>query len=464
MKIGDSLLVFIVGLASGSSAFVPGVSPPGYSLYTFLSAKKEVIPKEEGTSRAFVGSLSSVFQRGNIKEQETGPPRENGGFFARLAKRFGGISEEKPQKEVPKGTLEQWNRRYVKEAKSNIVAEVFETVDEVKLRARAAKSSAMLVDMVRSGNMLPREEEEIRLKEIQGLMVANYKKQDMLRKAKKEIQREMAGSTISQADRREAFEKVLQQVEGKIQKAQEQREFYLQQQKLVRIAAGKLPKESLSLFLEKPQKAVDERSAGGETRRLDFPFFGRSGNETAIEKDNEEKSGLNPLSGAQRLFSGLWEVAFGKQDQWVVAFPKSRIDPGEIVPINIAGIDLLVVASRDGRKVYCIANSCSHLGTPLETGVLQRRKSDRPVPDSPDGCEECIVCPLHQTAFALETGEVNGEWCPYPPVLGKMMGAVKAKSPVAVFDIRTRGKNIEVKINSRLDDENSTPRPLLSEK
>jgi hypothetical protein len=40
--------------------------------------------------------------------------------------------------------------------------------------------------------------------------------------------------------------------------------------------------------------------------------------------------------------------------------------------------------------------------------------------------------------------------------LGAMMGAVKTKSSVAVFDIRTRGKNIEIKLNSRLEDENKT--------
>jgi nitrite reductase/ring-hydroxylating ferredoxin subunit len=142
---------------------------------------------------------------------------------------------------------------------------------------------------------------------------------------------------------------------------------------------------------------------------------------------------------------------FGRKEEWVVAFPKSRIDPGEVKPIRVAGLDLLVVATRDGKRIYCIANSCSHLGTPLETGMMERRKTDRP---TEDGCEDCIVCPLHKTAFALETGEVNGEWCPYPPLLGAMMGAVKTKSSVAVFDIRTRGKNIEIKLNSRLDDEN----------
>jgi nitrite reductase/ring-hydroxylating ferredoxin subunit len=35
----------------------------------------------------------------------------------------------------------------------------------------------------------------------------------------------------------------------------------------------------------------------------------------------------------------------------------------------------------------------------------------------------CIVCPAHNTAFDLATGEVKGEWCPkFPqlPLVGKV--------------------------------------------
>jgi nitrite reductase/ring-hydroxylating ferredoxin subunit len=69
---------------------------------------------------------------------------------------------------------------------------------------------------------------------------------------------------------------------------------------------------------------------------------------------------------------------------------------------------------------------------------------------SDDGCEDCIVCPLHKTAFALSSGEVRGEWCPYPPILGKLVGTIKAPTNAATFDIRTRGKMVEVRINTPL--------------
>ena len=157
---------------------------------------------------------------------------------------------------------------------------------------------------------------------------------------------------------------------------------------------------------------------------------------------------LNPVSGAQKLVSNVFDsFSFRQGEQWVVAFPKRRIDPGEVVPVQLAGIDLLVVATRDGKKLYALANSCSHLGTPLETGMVESRDGGEEGKE-----EECIICPLHQTAFSMESGEVIGEWCPYPPMLGTMMGAVKKTNPIAVFDIRTRGKNIEIKINSSVED------------
>jgi nitrite reductase/ring-hydroxylating ferredoxin subunit len=152
--------------------------------------------------------------------------------------------------------------------------------------------------------------------------------------------------------------------------------------------------------------------------------------------------------------------------------------PGEMVPVIVAGIDLLVIATIDGRSLYCIANSCPHLGTPLETGKLLRLPTEIKSPPlasetmtmtnsdgtdgiiftetdlsnilSQDGCEDCIICPLHRTAFALKSGEVRGEWCPYPPVIGAIMGTVKTPTPAAVFEVRTRGKNIEVRLNSIL--------------
>lgn len=179
------------------------------------------------------------------------------------------------------------------------------------------------------------------------------------------------------------------------------------------------------------------------------------------------------VSAAQKFVSGVFEA---KAEQWIVVAPKTRISPGEILPVTAAGIDLLLVASKDGSAVHCVANSCPHLGTPLEVGSLARlpieskntpsqqqvqpkeKKETNAFGESDianmlkqDGCEDCIVCPLHKTAFALESGEVRGEWCPYPPVIGKLTGAIKAQANLPVFDVRIKGKNIEVRLNTPVE-------------
>jgi nitrite reductase/ring-hydroxylating ferredoxin subunit len=153
-------------------------------------------------------------------------------------------------------------------------------------------------------------------------------------------------------------------------------------------------------------------------------------NDQAVREGGNSDDGnkrTSPLNAAQKFVSNV--IAKQKfKEKWVVVASKTGIAPGAIVPVTAAGLDLLLVASKDGTALYCIANSCPHLGTPLEIGLLDRRpieySDSTPVNSmvksqnlqqnyiakllAQDGCENCIVCPLHKTAFALESGEVRG--------------------------------------------------------
>jgi len=181
----------------------------------------------------------------------------------------------------------------------------------------------------------------------------------------------------------------------------------------------------------------------------------------------------NVFEASSTAMSTAWQTirttaSKGEEDEWIPVCQKMRISPGEVYPVVAGGLELLVIGSKDGTKVFCVSNTCPHLGTPLETGMVERRPCSKVTGPTKstglntdddtkvsvdDGNEECIVCPLHKTAFSLDTGEVRGEWCPYPPILGKVMGAVKAQNNLTTFTMRSRGKNLEIKISSTIEDD-----------
>jgi nitrite reductase/ring-hydroxylating ferredoxin subunit len=105
-----------------------------------------------------------------------------------------------------------------------------------------------------------------------------------------------------------------------------------------------------------------------------------------------------------------------KKEEWVTVLKSKDIAAGDLVPVEVDGLAILIAADLDG-KIFAIANSCPHLGTPLENGRLGERST--------------IVCPLHKSAFSLQTGEVVGDWCPFPPILGPL---ILGKKYIYIFD------------------------------
>ena len=244
--------------------------------------------------------------------------------------------------------------------------------------------------------------------------------------------------------------------------AEQKKQEILARQKAVREAAKTKP----SPAAKKAQKDAPnvEESEEKSSRWPSLPFGGgnKKKDKSSDEDDTSKSKADKKDGGGGGVFSGLSGIFGGsgsekeQPGEWIVVCPKTRIAPGIIVPVVVGGLDLLIVVSKDGKRLACISNSCPHLGTPLETGIIERRPVAGAAAQKPDvaddGCEDCIVCPTHNTAFALASGEVRGEWCPYPPVIGSMMGAVKTQQNLPTFEIRARGKNIEVRLASSLDD------------
>jgi len=101
-----------------------------------------------------------------------------------------------------------------------------------------------------------------------------------------------------------------------------------------------------------------------------------------------------------------------------------------VVPLPAGKV--LVVKNGGG---YCaVSNRCPHLGLPLvgKTALFQGEVKGG-----------CITCPAHGTVFSLETGAVEGEWCPKLPNL-PIIGKGPKEAPLPVFKSRVVDGMVEV--------------------
>lgn len=200
-------------------------------------------------------------------------------------------------------------------------------------------------------------------------------------------------------------------------------------------------------------------------RAWDKVSGGNRKDEDKNQSDTEKQIGYkpSPLDGIRlnlaKAMSGLSNInlfQWGEKEEWVVACPKTRVGPGQIVPCSVNGLEIIIFASRDGQRLDAFANACPHLGSPFDLATIERKPiqqqgNNRRVDDGTgDGCVDCIVCPVHQTAFEIQSGKVQGEWCPYPPMLGNIMGYMKPKQDLIKFAVRLRGKNVEVRIGTTI--------------
>jgi len=104
--------------------------------------------------------------------------------------------------------------------------------------------------------------------------------------------------------------------------------------------------------------------------------------------------------------------------------------------IEVNGKKVLLQYFMD--ELYCVSNKCPHLGISMqgETALLSAGLEE---PKREGSKAPCIVCPAHQTAFDMESGEVEGKWCPKligkgVPILGKALE--KERKPIEVFKTR----------------------------
>jgi nitrite reductase/ring-hydroxylating ferredoxin subunit len=120
---------------------------------------------------------------------------------------------------------------------------------------------------------------------------------------------------------------------------------------------------------------------------------------------------------------------------WIKVMSLDELPAGARVLKEIGGVEVLLINHQG--QIFAVESRCPHMGGSLIRGTLTE-----------DGL---IVCPLHHSAFSLETGEVR-EWAPWPPVVGRVLGAVRARRPLQVFPVRMDEGSIWVAIQGRGQD------------
>lgn len=101
--------------------------------------------------------------------------------------------------------------------------------------------------------------------------------------------------------------------------------------------------------------------------------------------------------------------------EWTAVLPEAELANGDHRKVSADGTDVLVYRTASGQ-VWALANTCSHMGGPLDEGTFA------------DGC---VTCPWHGSMFQLEDGEIR-------------RGPATAKQPS--FETRISDGQIEVRL------------------
>jgi nitrite reductase/ring-hydroxylating ferredoxin subunit len=120
--------------------------------------------------------------------------------------------------------------------------------------------------------------------------------------------------------------------------------------------------------------------------------------------------------------------------EWIKVLDRGTLGEGARQVVEVRDHRILLL-KHEGR-LYAVLNSCPHMGVSLRKGTVTE--------------DQTIVCPLHHSAFSLETGEVKA-WSPWPPVVGDLLGKVKPEQPLRTFPVKVEQDAIWIGLESGSD-------------
>ena len=112
---------------------------------------------------------------------------------------------------------------------------------------------------------------------------------------------------------------------------------------------------------------------------------------------------------------------------WTTALAADDLAPGTRQVVKLAEKSLLLL--NESGKIHAVDSTCPHLKLSLKKGKV-----------TPEGL---LVCPWHRSEFSLETGSVNN-WCPFPPVVGSMLGKISSEKTLSVYPTKVENGQISV--------------------
>jgi len=114
--------------------------------------------------------------------------------------------------------------------------------------------------------------------------------------------------------------------------------------------------------------------------------------------------------------------------KWINVLSETELPEGERKVVKAEDRSILLI--HEAGELYAIASACPHMRLPLKGGKIEGHT---------------ITCPWHHSAFDLQTGDVK-DWSPWPPAVGKMLGALRREHALPVFAIKVEDGAIWVGI------------------
>jgi nitrite reductase/ring-hydroxylating ferredoxin subunit len=130
------------------------------------------------------------------------------------------------------------------------------------------------------------------------------------------------------------------------------------------------------------------KGRGALGRGLAYAGLGIAGSSAAVggHMSYSQSAGVSHSATAARALTSDW-IDLGPLDDLPEGRPALRTGRGSSVAVPLAVV-------RRGTRVDVFVAACSHLSGPLDAGTVE-----------PVRGTDCLVCPLHGSAFDLETGE-----------------------------------------------------------